>query len=286
MASDFSVISNGDSNGNVNPQPNQQRTYQVVVAATQDWGIGKDGKLPWRLPTDLKFFKEITEKTSDPGKKNAIVMGRKTWESIPLQYRPLSGRLNVVLTRSGSFDIATAENVVICGSINSALELLASSPYSLSIEKVFVIGGGQIFREALNAPGCEAIHLTEIQSNIECDTFMPSVDFTIFRPWYSSFPKMENNIRHSFISYVRVRSSPVVSLNQNIDPFIDKNSDSIKFEVKDFSFLPKMIFERHEENMYLKLVQDIISEGTIKGDRTGTGTLSKFGSQVTFLLVY
>ncbi|WVZ19209.1 hypothetical protein V8G54_006531 [Vigna mungo] len=148
MASDFSVISNGDSNGNVNPnpQPNQQRTYQVVVAATQDWGIGKDGQLPWRLPTDLKFFKEITEKTSDPGKKNAIVMGRKTWESIPLQYRPLSGRLNVVLTRSGSFDIATAENVVICGSINSALELLASSPYSLSIEKVFVIGGGQIFR--------------------------------------------------------------------------------------------------------------------------------------------
>jgi len=146
MASDFSVISNGDSNGNVNPQPNKQRTYQMVVAATQDWGIGKDGKLPWRLPTDLKFFKEITEKTSDPGKKNAIVMGRKTWESIPLQYRPLSGRLNIVLTRSGSFDIATSENVVICGSMYSALEILASSPYSLSIEKVFVIGGGQIFR--------------------------------------------------------------------------------------------------------------------------------------------
>lgn len=132
------------SNGNANTQPNPKRTYQVVVAATRDMGIGKDGKLPWRLPSDLKFFKDVTLTTSDSGKKNAVIMGRKTWESIPLEHRPLPGRLNVVLTRSGSFDIATAENVVICGSMGSALELLAASPYCLSIEKVFVIGGGQI----------------------------------------------------------------------------------------------------------------------------------------------
>ncbi|KAK7279180.1 hypothetical protein RJT34_24226 [Clitoria ternatea] len=266
----------------VNSLSNQQRTYQVVVAATQDMGIGKDGKLPWRLPTDLKFFKEITMKTSDPGKKNAVLMGRKTWESIPLEYRPLSGRLNVVLTRSGSFDIATAENVVICGSMSSVLELLAASPYSLSIEKVFVIGGAQIFREALNAPGCEAIHITEIQSSIECDTFMPPVDSTVFWPWYSSFPKVENNIRYSFTTYVRVRSSATEPPSQNNDPSVDNNSDSIKFEIKNFSFLPKTIFERHEEYIYLRLVQDIISEGTTKDDRTGTGTLSKFGCQKVF----
>ncbi|KAL4583601.1 hypothetical protein LXL04_008179 [Taraxacum kok-saghyz] len=75
-------------------------------------GIGKDGKLPWRLPSDLKFFKDVTMTTSNPVKKNAIIMGRKTWESIPLEHRPLIGRLNVVLTRSWSFDIATAENVL------------------------------------------------------------------------------------------------------------------------------------------------------------------------------
>lgn len=141
MAGPVSVV-----NEDLVVQPLFPRTYQVVVAATRNYGIGKDGKLPWKLPSDMKFFKELTTSTSDPSKKNAVVMGRKTWESIPLEFRPLPGRLNVVLTRFGSFDISTAENVVICGSVDSALDLLATSPYSLSIETVFIIGGGQILR--------------------------------------------------------------------------------------------------------------------------------------------
>ncbi|KAH7575043.1 hypothetical protein JRO89_XS02G0039400 [Xanthoceras sorbifolium] len=274
----------GLSNGSVNTQPDPKRTYQVVVAATRDMGIGMDGKLPWTLPSDLKFFKDITLTTSDSGKKNAVIMGRKTWESIPLEHRPLPGRLNVVLTRSGSFDIATAENVVICGSVGSALELLAASPYCLSIEKVFVIGGGQILREALNAPGCDAIHITEIETSIDCDTFIPTIDSSVFHPWYSSFPIVENKIRYCYTTYVRVRSTAVEPPSQNNDLIIDSETDSVKFEVKKFSFLPKMIFERHEEYLYLRLVQDIISDGTLKDDRTRTGTLSKFGCQLICFL--
>ncbi|KAK3027003.1 hypothetical protein RJ639_041764, partial [Escallonia herrerae] len=270
-------------NGSVSLHPDPpQRTYQVVVAATRNMGIGKDGKLPWRLPSDLKFFKDVTMTTSDLARKNAVIMGRKTWESIPLEHRPLPGRLNVVLTRSGSFDIATAENVVICGSMISALELLAASPYCLSIEKVFVIGGGQVLREALNAPGCDAIHITEIQSDLDCDTFIPALNVSSFQPWYSSFPSMENNIRYCFTTYVRVRNSMVESPSLTKGPTSDSNSDVVKFDVKKFSFLPKMIFEKHEEYMYLRLVQDIISNGAYKDDRTGTGTLSKFGCQKVF----
>ncbi|RID72240.1 hypothetical protein BRARA_C04141 [Brassica rapa] len=255
-----------------------QRTYQVVVAATKQMGIGKDGKLPWNLPTDLKFFKDITQTTSDPTKKNAVVMGRKTWEAIPTKHRPLSGRLNVVLTRSGGFDIANTENVVTCSSVDSGLYLLAAPPYCLSIERVFVIGGGDILREALNRPSCDAIHLTEIDTSIECDTFIPEVDACVYQPWCSSVPVTENGLRFRFTSFVRVKSSADESSSNG------SQQSPLQFDGKRFSFLPKMVFDKHEEFRYLNMVGDIISNGNVKNDRTGTGTLSKFVTHMKFNL--
>ena len=77
------------------------RPFHVVVAATKDeMGIGLDGALPWRLPKDMAYFKSITSQVDEPGARNAVVMGRKTWESIPAKFRPLPGRLNVVLSKS------------------------------------------------------------------------------------------------------------------------------------------------------------------------------------------
>lgn len=109
-------------------------------------GIGRDGKLPWKLPRELKFFKELTSAVDDPTKRNAVLMGRRTWESIPQQFRPLPGRFNIVLTRSRNVEVESDRDVVLCGTMDSALKLLSSFPYRSTIENVFVIGGGEILR--------------------------------------------------------------------------------------------------------------------------------------------
>ena len=80
--------------------PAAGRSFSVVVAATSAGGIGMKGKLPWRLPGDMAFFKRVTSSVADIGKRNAVIMGRRTWASIPAKFRPLPARLNVVLSRS------------------------------------------------------------------------------------------------------------------------------------------------------------------------------------------
>lgn len=133
----------------------------------------------------------------------------------------------------------------------------------------------------MNRPSCEAIHLTEIDTNVDCDTFIPAVDTSAYQPWCSSFPIFENELRFSFTTYVRVKSSSAGESSDESD-----GSKGLQVDWKKFSsFLPKMILDRHEEFIYLNLIKEIISNGNSKNDRTGTGTLSKFGCQVLYYLL-
>ena len=84
---------------------------QVVVAATPEWGIGAGGTLPWRLPGDMAFFKALTTKTRGQGAVNAVILGRSTWDSLPPKFRPLPGRLNVVVSSSGKLQPHSASSV-------------------------------------------------------------------------------------------------------------------------------------------------------------------------------
>jgi dihydrofolate reductase len=134
----------------------------MVVAIAENGVIGRDGDLPWRLSTDMRRFKALTL-----GKP--IVMGRKTWESFPK--RPLPGRTNIVITRQADFADAGA---VVVHSLEEAITVAAAE----RPDEICVIGGGQVFREAMNV--ADILHVTHILASIDGDTVFPRIDEDIW----------------------------------------------------------------------------------------------------------
>jgi len=126
----------------------------LIVAMSRNRVIGRDNRLPWHLPADLKRFKELTM-------GHHIVMGRKTWESIN---RLLPGRTSVIVTRNPEFQLPGAK---IASSIEDALQQCGDDL------EVFVIGGAQLFRAAL--PLAQRLYLTTIEADFEGDTYMPEL---------------------------------------------------------------------------------------------------------------
>lgn len=143
-----------------------QKIY-IIVAVDDEMGIGKNGKLPWHLKNELKYFADVTTKVSDPAMKNMVIMGRNTWESIPENHRPLKGRLNVVLTRNSDY---SAEDAEVFDSLDAAIDSADSS-----IETIFIIGGAQVIKQVMSRPDLAGIYLTQIRGTFDCDTFFPEI---------------------------------------------------------------------------------------------------------------
>jgi dihydrofolate reductase len=183
--------------------------FSVVVAMDQNRGIGLKGRMPWKLSGDMRFFRDLTTcpdrnaveqryglvpdrsrveipvpvedlfarlkagpilPTPDPDGRNAVLMGRKTWESLPAAFKPLPNRLNVVLSRVGASHEEGAHRVW-----PSLREAVASLGRDESIRGIFVIGGAQIYQEAVAWPECERLYLTDIKGSYSCDVFFPEI---------------------------------------------------------------------------------------------------------------
>jgi len=171
------------------------RKFSIIVAFDSQYGIGKNGLLPWKLPADLKHFKEITTTVTNPAKKNAVIMGRKTWDSLPEKFRPLPGRVNLVLSKENKLNLPAG---VLCSkSLDDALNQL-SSP---GIENVFVIGGAQIYAHAMEHPSCQKLYVTHLQGEYGCDTFFPPISRQFF-PINASEEHQDGSIRFHFSDYL------------------------------------------------------------------------------------
>ena len=143
-------------------EPTRERApLAMIVAVGDDGAIGKDGKVPWRIPEDLKHFKNVTM-------GHAIIMGRKTWDEVG---KPLSGRRNLVVSRQAGLALEGAEVFTTLDAAIAAARTTDPEPH--------VIGGSTIYEAAM--PLATRIHLTEVHRVVPADTFFPSFDRSVWR---------------------------------------------------------------------------------------------------------
>lgn len=139
----------------------------IIVAMDANRGIGKDNGLLWHLPVDMKFFKE---KTTD----NIVVMGRKNFESIPEKFRPLPNRENVILTRNKEFK---ADGCLVFHSMEEVLKQYENE----EDRTMFIIGGGEIYQQALKMDIVDEMYITKVNKTYSADTFFPEINLRDWR---------------------------------------------------------------------------------------------------------
>jgi len=213
------------------------KTLNIIVAfSTKNFGMGIKNKLPWNIPADLSHFSKIT-------KNSTIIMGRNTWESIPVDKKPLKHRFNVVVSSNCDLldDEDEDENVIFIhpDKLDETLNIW------LNIADVFIIGGERLFKKYMGV--ADYIYATHIEKQYECDTFFPIDHFWEY--------EIEN--------YGGAEFSEEEKCNYRF----------VKYKKNE---------KKHGEYVYLNHMKNIMTNGDERIDRTGTGTKSVFGGQLRF----
>lgn len=172
-------------------------TVKAIWAQARDEGgrpvIGFEGDMPWHLPEDLAHFKTLTL-------GHAVIMGRRTWESLPERFRPLPGRVNIVVT---SLDIL--DGAALAGSLAGALALADALEESGELAQGstrWIIGGARMFHEAMDS--ADALEITEIDSVVPGDTFAPAIATHVWQPVTKSpWALSEGGAQYRYVTYAR-----------------------------------------------------------------------------------
>jgi dihydrofolate reductase len=156
----------------------------IIAAVAKNGVIGNHNALPWRLPEDMKHFKALTT-------GHAVIMGRKTWESLPPKFRPLPNRRNIVLTRNAAYD---APGATVVTALDEAAKLGAGGT-------AFIIGGAELYAHSL--PYAQRLELTEIDAAFEGDAHFPAWDRAQWREVTRETGRTETGLGYAFVTYER-----------------------------------------------------------------------------------
>ena len=162
----------------------------LILARARNGTVGKGGVMPWHLPEDLAHFKQVTMGCP-------VIMGRKTWDSLPPRFRPLPGRTNVVITRQADWQAAGATRAL---SLADAIALCEGAP------QVWVIGGAEIWAQAM--PLATTAEVTELEADFEGDTFAPHFDER-WKEVARERHRSATGLHYSFVRYQNTQAAGV-----------------------------------------------------------------------------
>ncbi|XP_067425320.1 dihydrofolate reductase isoform X1 [Emydura macquarii macquarii] len=181
------------------------RSLNSIAAVCQNMGIGRNGDLPWPpLRNEFKYFQRMTMTTTVEGKQNVVIMGKRTWFSIPEKNRPLKDRINIVLSTELKETPKGAHYLT--KSLDDALVLLDSPELKSKTDMVWIVGGSSVYKTAMEKPLHQRLFLTRILHEFESDTFFPEIDLDKYKllteyPGVPADVQEENGIRYKYEVY-------------------------------------------------------------------------------------
>lgn len=152
------------------------KKHLTIVVALDDFnGIGRNNTIPWNIKNDLKFFRHVTTKVNDSKKQNAVIVGRKTYETFR---KPLPNRLNIVVSSNRTLPNTNYPNVTCVETFNDALKCANENQ---SIENIFIIGGVLIYEEAMKTNLVKRVYVTRVKGDFQCTAVWSSFDVSKFK---------------------------------------------------------------------------------------------------------
>ncbi|ARF11731.1 thymidylate synthase [Klosneuvirus KNV1] len=245
----------------------------LIVAYDTKKGISKDGKIPWDIKEDSNFFQDVTSREYLLGKKNVLIMGKLTWKALPANYRALKNRITIIVSKTMTLeelkqDNTTGEEVYLSKTFLDAVHLYND-------HYIFICGGSQIYREAIEHIDMDYYYLTEIDDDYGCDNFFPYDDL---------LPNLtDQEIDGSKVQMAELMDQKTFFvkdyvLNKKVNITVKKYRNLARC----LNSVPEnVMMVNPEENQYLNLLNEILQKGHFRSTRN-SNTWSLFGRNLEF----